>query len=324
MSNDFNGMLSQDEIDALLKGLNNDDTIVEEESSTAVKNYDIGRQERIVRGRMPALEILQEKLNRNLRIIYFNFFKRTPEIITESIKIQKYQNFIRSVVVPANFNIIQIKPFRGQSLLIFEPNLIFLMVDFLYGGNGSLHTRVEGREFSLVEQQCIKNIVNLTLTELKKTWVGFYDIEPTYIRSEMNSQFANVASVNEIVITISLVIDFGINSGKIFFCIPYSSIENIKDLLYNTMTADQMEVDHRWQGLLKSQILETQCNLHVDIAHTSLSIDQLSQLKEGDVINIELLDQSTLFVNNIPIYTGKIGLTNKKYGFKLIDKWSEC
>jgi flagellar motor switch protein FliM len=314
-------ILSQEEIDKLLSGLST--TVDEPEIIGGIKSYDIGRQERIVRGRMPALEILQEKFNRNLRTAFFTFFKKSAEIMTENIKIQKYQNFIRSVVVPSNFNVIQIKPFRGQSLLVFEPNLIFLMIDYLYGGTGTLHSRVEGREFSQVETQCIKNIVNITLTELKKTWIGFYDIEPLYIRSEMNSQFANVASVNEIVITISLIIDFGNSSGKVFFCIPYSSIETIKDLLYNTMTADQMEIDHRWHDLLKTQILETYVNIHADIAKAQLSIGELTELKVDDVISLQLIEQPTLFVNRLPIYTGKIGVSNNKYGFKLIDKWRD-
>ncbi len=136
-------ILSQEEIDKLLSGLST--TVDEPEIIGGIKSYDIGRQERIVRGRMPALEILQEKFNRNLRTAFFTFFKKSAEIMTENIKIQKYQNFIRSVVVPSNFNVIQIKPFRGQSLLVFEPNLIFLMIDYLYGGTGTLHSRVEGR-----------------------------------------------------------------------------------------------------------------------------------------------------------------------------------
>lgn len=317
MNNNFGDVLSQEEVDALLKGLGNDTENVIEEHSFGVKAYDIGRQERIVRGRMPALELLQEKFNRNLRLAFFTLLKRTPEIITEYIKIQKYQNFIRGVVVPANYNIIQIKPFRGQSLLIFEPNLIFLLIDYLYGGTGSIHSRVEGREFSQIENKCIENIVNLTLTEFKKTWIGFYEIDPIFVRSEMNSQFAHIATTNEIVITISIIIDFGVTSGKVFLCIPYSSIETIKDLLYNTMSTDQLDTDNRWQSLLKDQLLNTVVSIHSDLATAHTTIAELTELETGSVLPLTLLDTNTLYVNQFPVFEGKIGITHQRYGFKV-------
>ncbi|MGZ5848928.1 MAG: flagellar motor switch protein FliM, partial [Ramlibacter sp.] len=143
--------LSQEEVDALLAGVTGEDTS-KDDGKTAddggVRIYDLSSQERIVRGRMPTLEIVNERFARNFRIGVFNFMRRNPEISVGPVKVQKFSAFLRNVVVPTNINIVHVRPLRGSGLLICDPTLVFAVIDNLFGGAGHNPARIEGREFS--------------------------------------------------------------------------------------------------------------------------------------------------------------------------------
>ena len=231
MSDQF---LSQEEVDALLEGVNGDASgNGTQDPPGTVKSYDIAKQERIVRGRMPTLEIVNERFARNLRVGLFNFMHRNPEISVGQAKVQKYSAFLRNLVVPTNINIMQVRPLRGSGLLICEPNLVFTIIDSLFGGSGLIQARVEGREFSPTEQRIIQRIVEVVCEEYAKAWQGIYPLELEYVRSEMHTQFANIATPSEIMVTTSFDVEIGESGGSLHFCIPYSTLEPIRDTLYS-------------------------------------------------------------------------------------------
>ena len=225
-------ILSQDEVDALLKGVLGE---AEEEGpqadDSAVRTYDIGKQERIVRGRMPTLEIINERFARMFRIGLFNFMRRSAEISVSPVKVVKYSEFVRNLVVPTNLNLVRFKPLRGTALLIFDPNLVFLIVDNLFGGDGRFHMRVEGRDFTPTEQRVIQRLLDVVLSEYKKSWDPVYPIEFEYVRSEMNPQFANIATPSEVVVVTTFNIELGDGGGDFHVCTPYAMIEPIRDIL---------------------------------------------------------------------------------------------
>jgi len=152
--------LSQDEIDSLLKGVTGEpaEVVAAPDPAGTVRTYNMGTQERIVRGRMPTMESINDRFARLLRISLFNLVRRTAEISVGPIRVQKFSEFLRNLPIPANINIVQAKPLRGTGLFIFDPNLVFLVVDNLFGGDGRFHTRVEGREFTQTEQRIIQYI----------------------------------------------------------------------------------------------------------------------------------------------------------------------
>ncbi|WP_236250775.1 flagellar motor switch protein FliM [Chromobacterium phragmitis] len=219
-------ILSQEEVDALLRGVSGEDEDEEGgQDGQGVRGYDIGRQERIVRGRMPTLEIINERFARNLRIGLFNFLRRNAEISVGPVRVQKYSEFIRNLVVPTNLNLVHVKPMRGTGLLIFDPDLVFLIVDNLFGSDGRYHVRVEGRDFTPTEQRIIHRLLEVVFTECQKAWEPVYPIEFVYLRSEMNTQFANIATPTEVVVAMTFHIELGAGGGtSISACrIPWSS-----------------------------------------------------------------------------------------------------
>ena len=312
-------ILSQDEVDALLQAITGESQKLEQEEAPVggIRDYDIASQERIVRGRMPTMEIINERFARNIRIGLFNFIRRSPEISVGAIKVQKYSAFLREIVVPTNFNIVSVKPLRGSGLIVCDPTLVFAVIDSLFGGNGKFHTRIEGRDFSPTEQRIINRLVDVIREEYKKAWHGIYPVELEYQRSEMQPQFANVATPSEIIVATSFTLEIGDTSGTIHFCIPYATLEPIRDVLYSTVQGDSIGTDRRWVKLLTHQIQAAEVDLVVELGKAPANVEQLLALKPGDFIELDLEPLVQAKVDGVPVFECQYGTSNGKYAIKI-------
>ncbi len=312
-------ILSQDEVDALLQGITGESQKLEAEDvpSGGIRNYDIASQERIVRGRMPTMEIISERFARNIRIGLFNFIRKSPEVSIGGIKVQKYSAFLREIVVPTNFNIVSVKPLRGSGLIVCDPTLVFAVIDALFGGAGKYHTRIEGRDFSPTEQRIITRLVEVITTEYQKAWQGIYPLELEYQRSEMQPQFANIATPSEIMVATSFTLEIGDSTGTIHFCIPYSTLEPIRDVLYSTMQGDSAEPDRRWVNLLKEQIKAADVELVAELATAPATVEQLLSFKVGDFIELDLQPGIEAKISGVPVLECHYGIANGRYALKV-------
>jgi flagellar motor switch protein FliM len=316
MSQDF---LSQDEVDALLKGVTGetDEPEVGPDESSGPKNYNLGTQERIVRGRMPTLELINERFARYLRIGLFNYMHRNAEISVGPIKVQKYSEFIRNLVVPTNLNLVSAKPLRGTSLFIFDPNLVFLVVDNMFGGDGRFHTRVEGRDFTQTEQRIIQGMLDVVFTEYGRSWKPVHDLKFEYIRSEMNSQFANIATPSEIVVSTTFSIEFGGSAAEMHICFPYSMMEPIRDVLYSSMQSDQLSTDKRWITTLRKQLQSAEVELTAELTHAALTLGQIQKMKIGDVIPVNIPESIIATVDGVPLLECRFGQQQGQYAIQV-------
>ena len=312
-------ILSQDEVDALLQGITGESQKLEQEEqpSGGIRDYDLASQERIVRGRMPTMEVINERFARNIRIGLFNFIRKSPEVAIGGIKVQKYSAFLREIVVPTNFNIMSVKPLRGNGLIVCDPNLVFAVIDALFGGAGKYHTRIEGRDFSPTEQRVILRLVEVITAEYRKAWQGVYPLDLEYQRSEMQPQFANIATPSEIVVATSFTLEVGDTSGTVHFCIPYSTLEPIRDVLYSTIQGDSAEPDRRWVKLLQNQIQSAEVELVAELAHAPATVEQLLSFKPGDFIELDLEPVIQAKVDGVPIFDCHYGTTNGRYAIKI-------
>jgi flagellar motor switch protein FliM len=312
-------ILSQDEVDALLQGITGESQTIERESvdKSATRNYNLADQERIVRGRMPTMEIINERFARNIRIGMFNFIRKSPEVAIGLTKVQKYSAFLREIVVPTNFNLVSVRPLRGSGLIVCDPTLIFAVIDSLFGGSGKYHTRIEGRDFSMTEHRIILRVVDLITSEYKKAWMGVYPLELEYQRSEMQPQFANIASPSEVVVTTSFTLEIGDISGTIHFCIPYSTLEPIRDILYSTVQGDATEPDRRWVNLLTQQIQAAEVELVAEMAQAPATVEQLLSFQVGDFIELDLHPSIEVKVSGVPVLECHYGISNGRYALKV-------
>jgi flagellar motor switch protein FliM len=277
MSKDF---LSQDEVDALLSGVTGEvDEAPQDQNPDGIRPYNLATQERIVRGRMPTLEIINERFARLLRIGLFNFVRRTAEISVGPVRVQKYSEFVRNLVVPTNLNLVQAKPLRGTALFIFDPDLVYLVIDNLFGGNGEFHTRVEGRDFTITEQRMIQRLLGVVFEDLEKAWTSVFPLKFEYVRSEMNTQFANIATPNEVVVVTSFTIELGATGGEFHICMPYAMLEPIRDALYSSIQGEQMETDNRWVKLLSRQVQAADVEIVVNLGTVELTLQEVLNMR---------------------------------------------
>jgi flagellar motor switch protein FliM len=313
-------ILSQDEVDALLQGITGESQKLDEEEgapSEGVRNYDIASQERIVRGRMPTMEVINERFARNIRIGLFNLIRKSAEVSIGGIKVQKYSAFLREIVVPTNFNLCAVKPLRGMGLIVCDPTLVFAVIDSLFGGAGKFHTRIEGRDFSATELRVIRRLVETIITEYQRAWMGIYPLELEYQRSEMQPQFANIATPSEIVVATSFTLEIGETTGTVNFCIPYSTLEPIRDVLYSTIQGDSSEHDRRWVNLLKHEIQAAEVELIVELATAPATVEQLLSFKPGDFIELDLDPKVEAKVDGVPVLECHYGTSNGHYSIKI-------
>lgn len=311
--------LSQDEVDALLKGVGVDQDVEEEvqEDSDGPVAYDLATQERIVRGRMPTLEVINERFGRICRDNLFNFLRRGLEISVKPTQISKYSDFVRNVIVPTNLNLMHLHPLRGTALLILDPTLVFLIIDTMFGGDGRFHTRVEGRDFTATEQRIIQRILDIVYASYSEAWAPVHELNIEYIRSEMNLQFVSIATPNEVVVSTSFKLELGDHSAEMHICFPYTMIEPLRDILSSTMQAEEGAVDKRWTKMLAQQVQSAEVDLVTELARKPLSLREVLNLKEDDIIPLNIKETVETTVDSMPVMECKYGVFNGQYALKV-------
>ncbi len=313
-------ILSQDEVDALLQGLGTETSTPEvdaAEDRSGVRACDLAHRERIVQRRMPALDVVNERFARNIRAGLFDLIRRSPEVSIGATKVQKYGTFLREVVVPASFNLVAVKPLRGNGLIVCDPALVFAVIDVLFGGAGKFHARIEGRDFSPTEQRVILRLVECIAAEYRKAWSNLYPIELQYQRSEMHPQFVPIAGPGETVVATTFTLEIGETAGTVHLCIPYSTFEPIRDLLARASHGEAAEPDRRWLDLLGHQVQAAEVPLVAELAHARTTIEQLLALKPGDFVELDLDPVIRAKVDGVPVFDCHYGTSNGKYAIKI-------
>ncbi len=316
----YEAFLSQDEVDALLAGVTgeSDSKTTAADPNAGARAYDLSSPERVVRRRMQTLELINERFARQMRHVLLNFMRRSADITVGSIKIQKYADFERNLPVPSNLNMIQMKPLRGTALFTYDPNLVFLVIDSLFGGDGRYHTRVEGRDFTTTEQRIIRRLLNLTLESYGKSWDPVYPIEFEYVRSEMHTKFASITGNNEVVVVTSFHIEFGATGGDLNICLPYSMIEPVRDLLTRPLQETTLEeVDQRWAQQLSRQVRSADIDVVAEFARIPSSIRELMSLKVGDVLPVTVPETIVASVDGVPLMECGYGVFNGQYALRV-------
>ena len=315
-------ILSQDEVDALLQGMGGEGPVAELDfPDNETRKHDFAGQERLVSSRMPALEVVNERFARNIRSGFQALINKAPEVSIGSVKVQKYSAFLREIVVPTNFNVVAVRPLRGSGLIVCDPSLIFAVIDALFGGAGKFPARIEGREFSPTEQRIIQRLVQTITAQYSKAWAGIYPLVLEYQRSEMQPQFANVAMPAELVVATTFTLEIGETAGAVHFCIPYATLEPIRDVLYGSAQGDGggdgAGSDQRWVDLLKHQIQDAQVDLVVELAHAPATVEQLLSFKPGDFIELDLNPMVQALVDGVPVLDCHYGTSNGRYSIKV-------
>ncbi|TYP61752.1 flagellar motor switch protein FliM [Stutzerimonas stutzeri] len=300
-------LLSQDEIDALLHGV--DDGLVDTESDSepgSIKSYDLTSQDRIVRGRMPTLEMINERFARYTRISMFNLLRRSADVSVGGVQVMKFGEYIHSLYVPTSLNLVKIKPLRGTSLFILDAKLVFKLVDNFFGGDGR-HAKIEGREFTPTELRVVRMVLDQAFVDLKEAWHAVLDVNFEYVHSEVNPALANIVSPSEVVVVSTFHIELESGGGDFHVTMPYSMIEPIREMLDAGFQSDVSDQDERWVNALREDVLDVNVPLSATVVRRQLKLREILNMQPGDVIPVEMPDDMIMRANGMPAFKVKLG-----------------
>jgi flagellar motor switch protein FliM len=318
-------LLSQDEIDALLHGVDEGDVETETDVATeGVKSYDLANQQRIVRGRMPILELINERFARYTRISLFNLLRKNGDVTVEGIQVTKFEEYLHSLYVPTSLNIVKFKPLRGSGIIVLDAKLVFKLVDNFFGGDGR-HTKIEGREFTPAELRVVQMVLEQAFTDLAEAWKGVYQLEFEFVSAEVNPSLANnMVSPNEVLVVSTFNIELDGGGGEFQIAVPYSMIEPIKELLDAGGKVDFDSGDDRWNKALKRDILDASVDFGCSIFEREISLRDVVDLEPGDIIPVEMAEHVILKANGIPLFKTRLATSNGNLALKVEDVYQQA
>jgi flagellar motor switch protein FliM len=313
-------ILDQAEIDALIHGVDSGAVNIKAEPSTnEVRPYDFNNQMRIVRGRMPTLEMINERFARIFRASLYNMLRRSPEIAVQPIQVKKFSEYVHTLHVPTNLNLVKINPLRGTALVVLEPKLVFATVDNFFGGTGR-HAKIEGREFTATEQRIIHMVLRNIFADLREAWSQVAPIELEFMQSEINPHFANIVSPSEIVVITSFHIEVDGGGGNLHITMPYAMIEPLREILDAGVASDRVDNDERWMVCLREEIEDAEVELTTRLGRCDITLETLLNLKPGDIVPCDFAGQVTLLAEEVPIFRGSFGLSHGQQAVKLEER----
>lgn len=312
-------LLSQDEIDALLHGLDDGeiDTSANLDHDGVARSFDFNSQDRIIRGRMPTLEMVNERFARELRITLFNMLRKQCEVSVGSIQVMKFGEYGLSLLVPSSLNITQVKPLRGTALFVLDPKLVYSLVENFFGGDGRFHTKIEGRDFTATERRVTHLLLEQIYKNLVEAWAPVKKLRFEHVQTEVNPQFANIVTPTEVVVVCTINVELQGGGGEFQMVYPYSMLEPIRELLDSGVTSDLNAFDERWSARIREDMQLAVVELRATLAETNLKLRDLLSMDAGDIIPIELPDKIELDVEGVPVLLGDYGEHESNYALKV-------
>ena len=316
-------VLSQEEVDALLKGVSDGNIETEAQGNASpadIRSYDLTNQDRIIRGRMPTMEIINDRFSREASASLFRFLGRMAEVKMESFESIKYGEFLKKLPSPVSLSLFRTEPFLGTSLFFVDSGLIFLIVDILFGGRGRLRENAEERDFTAMENRIIRRLIDLFLGNLQKAWSVLEKMTFSFVRSEQNPQFANFIAPSDIVLATTFQIQLEWERAHMGYCIPYSTVEPVKDRLYGRYLSEYAEIDQTMRKRISGHLTHLPLELSVQIGTVTVSLRDLLRLKTGDVLRLDASPQDPhlLKIQDVVKGTCVAGQRNGSYAVELL------
>lgn len=308
MANDKE-ILSQDEVDSLIHGVEDvdlSDVVEQQVEDGDVISYDLVSQDRIVRSRMPTLEIINEKFARFSRSQMFTLLRNSVDIDITGIEVMKYADYMYSLPVPTSINMVKAHPLKGTALIVLDSNLIFKMVDQFYGGVGR-HIKIEGREFTKTEQVFVEKVVGSIFNSMKDAWSSVINFEFEYESMEVNPHMANSIAPAEVMVVSKFMLETATGKGELSIAFPYSMLEPVKDILIYGYKNNEDQKDDRWLEAFQNDMLCAPLPIDVKVAEKTMKLSDVINLKAGDILPVHLEENITLFANKVPLIKGKMG-----------------
>ncbi len=325
----MNQVLSQNEVDALLSAVSDNRVDADDaiggggDSKSGVVQYDLANQDRIIRGRMPTLDIIHDRFIRLFRVTLSNALRKMANLSVNSTGPLKFSEFMNSLPLPSCLNILRLDPLRGAAVMVIESKLLYALVDSFFGGNDVPYTKIEGKDFTQIEIKIARRVVLSAIDDLEKAWEPVYPLKIGYSRTEINPQFVAVVPPTDVVIATTFDVELEKVSGTIKIVIPYATLEPIKSKLSVGFQSEQLEVDFIWINRIKEQIMGTSTNLLVKLGDANISVRDLMELSPGDIIQLDndATVPLSVLVEGVPKFKGIPGLLKGNRAIKITESF---
>lgn len=317
-------ILSQEEVDALLRGVSDGEIEtetpeIEEDPQDGPIPFDLGNQEWVIRGRMPTLDVVHQQFSRLFRLALSEILRKPVEVTITNQSVLKFSEFTKRLPVPTYLQIISMEPLRGTAMVATDAATVYLLVDHFFGGAGQTHVKPEGMDFTLIEQRVMRKVMAMGLKDLQKSWEPVQKMDLKAVRAEMNSQLASIVLPSDVVIVVTLGIELGDSVGDIHLCMPYAMLEPIRDRLQVSFQSESHEVDHGWIKRFANRVKDAPVNISVALGEAELSVEKFLHFQPGDVI---MLNQATTqplvaTVEGVPKFLGFPGTAKGMQSFQI-------
>ncbi len=320
-------ILSQDEVDSLLDGLDSGEVETKKETEVSeptggIIAYDFTSQDKVVRARMPTFDVINERLSREVRATLSSLLQTNVDVSANPFDTLKFSEFVRSLPVPTSLHVFRMEPLRGHGLVVFESQLVYNLIDTFFGGEALGKARVEGREFTRIEEVMIKKAVVAVLKNIEASWAPIEPVKASLIRSEMNPQFTAIVLPTDLVIVTRFEIELEQAAGNLVVCYPYSMIEPMRNKLSSGVQAEIEEIDTNWLKMIKEVILKSTVELKIQLGKTEVTGERVLYMQKGDVIQLDnaASDPLSCYVDGLEKLTGYIGVQKGFQAFKIEEK----
>lgn len=301
----MNQVLSQSEVDALLAAVSDGDVTTSETSKSSggasgggggagkvenknVINYDLTSQDRIIRGRLPQLEVIYEKFMRAFRVSLSSTLRKIASITLTSTEFLKFGEFINTLPMPTCMSVLRFGNLRGSALMVIESKLAYALVDSFFGGADRPYTKIDGKEFTQIELSIVRKVVELAINDLENAWASVEKIDCSFVRTEVNPQFVGIVPPTDVVIASTFDVELENATGTISIVVPYATIEPIKQKLQSGFQVESDQTDKKlWTSIIREQLLETDVEIKVNLGQTEIMLKDLMSMKVGDVIPLD-------------------------------------
>jgi flagellar motor switch protein FliM len=276
-----------------------------------VTPYDLTNQDRVIRGRMPTLDIIYERFIRLFRMSLSNSLRKIASISIISTDLLKFGEFVNTLPIPSCMCIMRFESLRGPALLVFETKLTYALVDSYFGGTDRPYTKIEGKEFTRIELSIMKKVMDLAIKDLEDAWAPVHKSDISFVRTEVNPQFVGVVPPSEVIISTTFEVELENASGTIVFVLPYSTIEPIKHKLNASFQTETDRHDKEWATRLEEHLRTTEVDVGVNLGTTQITVGDLVNLSVGDIIplNQDADGELDILVEGVPKFKCFFGVS---------------
>jgi flagellar motor switch protein FliM len=314
-------VLDKEEIDALLRGVDSSEVQVESGTSVAgeVSAYDMATHVRVVRGRMPTLEMIYERFARSLRVGFYTMLRREPEISVAPIHLLKFSDYAQTLHTPSSLNLVKLPPLRGTALFMLDSKLVSALVDNFFGGTGR-SVAMDGREFTSTEKRIVQIVLRQAYADLQGAWAPVKPLQVEYQSSEISAQFVNAFNPAEVVVVAAFPIKLDGAGGELHIAMPYTMIEPIRELLDSGVGGEAADGGDNWTQALREELEDVDIEVVSLLGHSTVTVGQLLNLKPGDVIPCDFDGQATLLAEGVPFLRGTYGASRGQQAVKIVGR----